>query len=106
MVVVIFVMVTKVLPVFSQIYEQLGSTLTGSAQPLMTISNFLNKYMLILVALFVVLIIAGYLWKQSVKNKTLNTYLPLLSLTFGMLFCNVSCVTFVAPLASNASALY
>ena len=71
MVVVIFVMVTKVLPVFSQIYEQLGSTLTGSAQTLMTISNFLNKYMLILVALFVILIIAGYLLYRTQLGKVL-----------------------------------
>lgn len=71
MIAVIFVMVTKVLPVFSQIYEQLGSTLSGSAQTLMIISNFLNKYMLVLVLVFALLITTGYILYRTPLGKVL-----------------------------------
>ena len=43
MLAVILVMLTKVLPVFSQVYEELGSELSGSARLLMNISNVLNR---------------------------------------------------------------
>lgn len=64
MLVVIVVMITKVLPVFSQIYEELGSSLSGSAQTLMNISNILNKYLAIFVILFIIILgIAFTLYK-------------------------------------------
>lgn len=56
MVVVIIVMVAKVLPVFSQIYAELGSELTGFAGTLMNISGILNRYMIVLVILFILIL--------------------------------------------------
>lgn len=52
---VIVVMVTKVLPAFSQIYIELGSELTGFSRTLMTISNLLNRYMIVILIVFAVL---------------------------------------------------
>ena len=45
MLVVIVVIITQVVPVFTHIYEELGSGLSGTALVLMNISNVLNKYM-------------------------------------------------------------
>lgn len=59
MVAVILILIAKVLPVFSQIYEELGSELTGFARTLMLISNTLNRYMIFFVVVFVVFLIAG-----------------------------------------------
>lgn len=59
MVVVIIVLMTKVLPIFSQIYEELGSELTGVAKTLLNISSALNNYLAVIVAIFIVLLVAG-----------------------------------------------
>lgn len=59
MLAVIMILIAKVLPVFSQIYEELGSELTGVARTLMRISNLLNRYMIVFVILFVILMIIG-----------------------------------------------
>lgn len=63
MLVVITVLVTKVLPVFSQIYEELGSSLTGIARIMLNISNVLNRYMIVLI--IVVLVLAILVWILS-----------------------------------------
>lgn len=62
---VIVVMVAKVLPIFSQIYNELGSELTGSAKVLMYISNGINKYMIVFVILFVILLVVGVLFYKT-----------------------------------------
>lgn len=49
MLIVIVVMITNVVPIFSDVYAELGSTLTGSAKLLMDISSFLNQYLLFFV---------------------------------------------------------
>ena len=54
MLIVMIVMISKVLPVFSKIYKELGSELTGSAKILMNISNFINQYLLFIVAIIIV----------------------------------------------------
>lgn len=59
MIAVIIVMVSKVLPVFSQIYAELGSDLSGSAAFLMNVSNIINSY--IVVILVVVVVVAAVL---------------------------------------------
>jgi type IV pilus assembly protein PilC len=69
MLAVIVVMITKVLPVFSQIYEELGSGLTGFALTMMNFSNLLNKYMIVLVILFVVLLLAACILYKTDLGK-------------------------------------
>ncbi|MDC7301024.1 type II secretion system F family protein [Agathobacter ruminis] len=59
MVVVIIVLMTKVLPIFANIYEELGSELTGVARTLLTISTNMNRYLAVIVILFLVLVTAG-----------------------------------------------
>lgn len=71
MLVVIIVIITQVVPVFSQIYEELGSGLTGTALLLMKISNVLNQYMLWFVLGFIVLIVCAFLFSKTAIGKTL-----------------------------------
>lgn len=59
MIFVIVVMIAKVIPVFSQIYAELGTELTGMARKLMQASNILNRYTMILVIAFAILLVAG-----------------------------------------------
>lgn len=61
MLAVIVVLIAKVLPVFAQIYEELGTGLTGFALTMMKISNLVNRYMIVLVILFLVVLAAAFL---------------------------------------------
>lgn len=56
MLVVIVVLIAKVLPVFAQIYQELGSELTGFAYTMMSISTVLNRYLIVFVLIFVLLL--------------------------------------------------
>jgi type IV pilus assembly protein PilC len=49
MLAVIIVIITKVVPIFSEVYAELGSSLVGFAKVLMDISTFLNQYLLALI---------------------------------------------------------
>lgn len=70
MLVVIVVIITQVVPVFTHIYEELGSGLTGTTLLLMNISNVLNKYMLAFVIGFIVIGIGMYLLSKTAIGKT------------------------------------
>lgn len=71
MIAVILVLIAKVLPVFSQIYAELGSELTGFARTLLRISNLLNRYMIVFVILFVVLFIVGLILYHTDLGRVL-----------------------------------
>ena len=59
MLIVIVVMISKVVPVFSQVYNELGSELSGFSLVLMNISTAINNYIIVFVALFILIIIFG-----------------------------------------------
>ncbi len=61
MIFVIIAMITKVIPVFSQIYEELGTELSGMARRLMHISDVMNRYTMVLVIVFAVLLLIGFI---------------------------------------------
>lgn len=57
MLAVIVVIITNVVPIFADVYAQLGSGLTGSAKLLMDISTFLNQNLLLLLCALLVLVV-------------------------------------------------
>lgn len=69
MLVVILVMTTKVLPVFSQIYTELGSELTGTAALLMKISNMINHYMAYIILLIILLVVLCIVFFNTNSGK-------------------------------------
>lgn len=71
MLLVLFVIVTQVIPVFSQIYEQLGSSLSGTALVLMKISEALNRYMPVLIIGIVLLVLLCAILYRTSFGKTL-----------------------------------
>jgi type IV pilus assembly protein PilC len=71
MIAVILVIVAKVIPVFSSIYETLGSELTGFALTLMKISTLINRYMVVFIILFLVVLIVGLLLYRSELGRVL-----------------------------------
>lgn len=69
MIAVILVMLAKVLPAFSQIYAELGSELTGFSRTLMTISNALNSYLIVILLAIAALFVAAFIFFHTEIGK-------------------------------------
>ena len=55
MMVVIFVLIVKVLPVFNEVFRQLGTGLTGISGTILSLGNTISRYAALLVILAVLL---------------------------------------------------
>ena len=55
MLIVVMVLVMKVLPIFQQVFAQLGTSMSGFAQSLLNFGNALNRYSMVLIVLLVIL---------------------------------------------------
>ena len=60
MLAIIFVLISKVLPIFNQIYSEIGSGLTGFALTMMHFSNALNEYFIFILIGLILLAIGAY----------------------------------------------
>ena len=71
MALVIGVLLTKVMPIFSQVFEQLGQEMTGISAGLLKIGETLSKYSILFVVLSIVIIlcIIGFRKKLPVYRK-------------------------------------
>lgn len=61
MVIVILVLITKVMPIFNQVFAQLGQEMTGFSKALLFIGSAINNYSVVLIVLLI-LIIGGTLF--------------------------------------------
>ncbi|SFB03250.1 type IV pilus assembly protein PilC [Acetitomaculum ruminis DSM 5522] len=69
MIIVIFVLVTKVLPVFEKVYNQLGSEMKGINSTLLSIGNFLNGTSLVFfIVVAAILLLLFFL--VNIRNNT------------------------------------
>ena len=66
MLLVIFVLLGKVMPIFNQVFIQLGSEMSGISASLLQIGNSLNRYSLLILIVLAVLVLVYLL---SVKTK-------------------------------------
>ena len=57
MLLVIVVLITKVMPIFNQVFRQLGSEMTGFSKAILNLGTALNRYSVIFIAALVILII-------------------------------------------------
>ncbi|MBO6240401.1 MAG: type II secretion system F family protein [Butyrivibrio sp.] len=69
MLVVVVVLVLKVLPIFEQVYEQLGTNMSGFSQSLLNLGNLLNRYSVILVCFLVILAIVFFYISYTVSGR-------------------------------------
>lgn len=84
MIVVIFVLLTKVLPIFNQVFIQLGSEMTGFSGSLLKFGSSLNRYSIVLLV-FLVLCCTVYLLavKTPVGKRLTSKFLNFFPLTKG-----------------------
>lgn len=73
MLVVILVLIVKVLPIFNDVFMQLGSEMTGFSKGLLDFGNAISKYSFVFIAVLVVLIVLYFLVSKTEKGKALFT---------------------------------
>ncbi len=72
MLLVIFVLLGKVMPIFNQVFIQLGSEMTGISASLLHIGNSLNRYSLVILIALAILVIAYFLLMKTKKGKVIS----------------------------------
>ena len=79
---IIIVLVVKVLPIFKQVFDQLGTQMSPLATRLMSLGSSLSKYAVVLtIVLFCIVIIAIILYKIPTTNKKIHNLLTKLPIT-------------------------
>jgi len=69
MLLVIIVLLTKVLPIFSQVYAQLGTQMSGFALSLLNISNLLSRYSVVLVVGIAAIVLLLYILSRNKSGR-------------------------------------
>lgn len=69
MLVVILVLITKVLPIFNQVFIQLGSEITGFSRSLMNLGNNIRSYSILLIIILVIIAIPAILFTKTRKGR-------------------------------------
>lgn len=69
MLVVIFVLIIKVLPIFNDVFIQLGSELSGVSKVVMDFGISLSRYSVVLAAVVVILVVAMYVGTRTAKGR-------------------------------------
>ena len=69
MMVIVTVLVAKVLPIFEQVFAQLGTGMSGFSQSLLNLGDLLNKYSLVLVILLVIMAILFLYFSLTSSGK-------------------------------------
>lgn len=72
MLLVIFVLLGKVMPIFNQVFIQLGSEMTGISATLLNLGNSLNRYSLIFVIILAVFVLLYFLSVKTKKGRRLT----------------------------------
>jgi len=72
MMIVLFVLVTRILPIFKEVLNSMGTDLNNLSYILMDIGNFISAFGLIIIIFMVVIVLAYYIYtKNKYKDKWL-----------------------------------
>jgi len=103
MLVVIVVLISRVMPIFEQVFEQLGSEMTGIAGSLLNFGNSLNRYSVVLLVILCVIAIVYLLATRTGKGRqTTRRFLTRFPLTRGF-YESVACERFASGMALTLS---
>lgn len=74
MILVILVLITKVMPVFNQVFQQLGREMTGMSLAILQMGEYLNSHMIVFVAILIVIsALFFYLLRTNSGHAALRT---------------------------------
>lgn len=69
MILVVLILVTKVLPVFNEVFAQLGTDMSGMSKALIHFGQALNRYALVFVIILAVLIVLGLYFSRANSGR-------------------------------------
>lgn len=96
---VILVLITKVLPVFQQVFLQLGSDMTGMSFYMLQFGKRINQYFIIFLAFFIFLCIFYFIGKRFQKcNQFFHTFWYHFALTKNF-YSNIAAERFASGMA-------
>ena len=81
MVIVILVLITKVMPIFNQVFAQLGQEMTGFSKALLSIGSAINNYSVVLIVLLVLIIgftlffFKNNLWEKGISHLEFSPWI-------------------------------
>ncbi len=92
MVLVVLVLITKVLPVFDQVFRQLGQNMSGFSKSLLLLGNSLNRYSAVFLAVLVILAgLCFYFAKTDTGRKSAAKLFSRLRFTRGFSHKSAAC---------------
>ena len=104
MLVVILVVVIKVLPIFKQVFEQLGTEMTGFSKGLLNFGNTLQAYSVVFIAIVIVIALAFiFFTKVPAGKKSWTSFCSTFPLTRGF-YDKVAAGRFASGMAIMKSA--
>jgi len=104
MLVVIVVLVVKVLPIFQQVFIQLGSELTGFSRSLLHLGDALTLYSALFIGIFVLAVAAYFFFTRfAVGRKLWNNFCSEFALTRGF-YDKISAARFASGMSILISA--
>lgn len=69
MIAVILVLITKVMPIFNQVFAQLGQEMTGFSKGLLGLGTAINRYSIVLIVLLVLIIALFLFFTKTQKGR-------------------------------------
>ena len=101
---VIIILITRVLPIFNQVFVQLGSEMTGFAASLMTIGKALKNYSVVFIAIIVIIIGLAVFFTKSTSGRHAIRNLSTKMGMFKSFYADVACQRFASGMALALSA--
>ncbi len=99
MLVVMIALVTQVLPIFQQVFEQLGAEMSGLSRSLLLLGEALNSYAVAILIVFAVLVLIVLILSRIQKGKELLGNLVRIFPTFRSFQKNVAASRFAGGMA-------
>jgi type IV pilus assembly protein PilC len=69
MLIIIIVLVTKIMPIFARVFEQLGTGMSGISGGLLSIGNFISSYAVVFLVLLLIIVAAGWYLAGTDKGR-------------------------------------
>ncbi len=101
---VIIILITKVLPIFNQVFVQLGSEMTGFTASLMKFGKLLNSYSVVFVVLIVLILALYFFFSKTYAGRTAVKKMAAGSGIFKGFYADVAAARFASGMALSISA--
>ena len=71
-IIVILILLVKVMPIFNQVFQQLGTEMTGFAAGLLNVGTAIGRYSMALILILAVLLVIAFLGARTEKGRQMS----------------------------------